>query len=127
MLELAATTSPASTGSSAAGRALGPPRFQEAYLVAVASDSCWQFGLARKTSSRDRHAVRLSKLPDVMAVTLESHSSARIVALLARRLTSWRKAERYRCPTITHQHTAAVLGVVLCVEQTAAQLIGGKS
>ena len=61
-LELAAAASPASTGGRAPGRALGAPRFQEAYFVAVASDSCWQFGLACPTSWRDRHAVRLSNV-----------------------------------------------------------------
>ncbi len=61
-LELAAAASPASTGGPAPGRALGAPRFQEAYFVAVASDSCWQFGLACQTSWCDRHAVRLSRV-----------------------------------------------------------------
>src|SRR5262249_14545666 len=70
---------------SAAGRALGARRFQEAYFVAVASDSNWQFGLARKTSRRDWHAVRLSKVPGVPALALEWPSAARTVARLARR------------------------------------------
>src|SRR5262249_17919828 len=68
-LELPAAASPASTGSPAPGRALGASRFQEAHFVAVASDSCWQFGLACQTSWCDRHAVRLSKLWDVAEVS----------------------------------------------------------
>jgi hypothetical protein len=84
-LEFAATASPASTGGRAPGRALGAPPLQEAYFVAAASDSWWQFGRARKTSLRDRHAVRLSKLPDVAALALEWPSAARTVALLSRR------------------------------------------
>src|SRR5262249_3416771 len=84
-LELAATASPASTGGSAPGRAFGARRFPEAYFVAVASDSNWQFGLARKTSRRDWHEVRLSKVPGVTALALEWPSAARTVARLARR------------------------------------------
>src|SRR5262249_34694165 len=68
-LELAAAASPASTGGRAPGRALGAPRFQEAYFVAVASDSCWQFGLACQTSWCDGHPVRLSKLLNVAGVS----------------------------------------------------------
>src|SRR5262245_1639505 len=81
-LEFAATASPASAGGSAPRRALGAPRFQEACFVAVASDAGWQFGRARKTSLRDRHAVRLSKLPDVAALALEwpsTHDSSTVV------------------------------------------------
>lgn len=59
-LELAATASPTSTGSSAPGRALGASRLQEACFVAVAFGSSWQLGLARETPSRDEHGVRLS-------------------------------------------------------------------
>ena len=84
-LEFAATASPASTGGRAPGRALGAPRLQEAYFVAVASDSSWQFGLARKTSLRDRHAVRLSKLPDVVSVGTRVTQRRQTVAPLARR------------------------------------------
>ena len=84
-LELAATASPASTGGGAPRRALGAPRFQEAYFVAVASASSWQFGLARKTSLRDRHTVRPSKLPDVVSVGTRVVQYRQTVAPLARR------------------------------------------
>ena len=84
-LELAAAASPASTGGRAPGRALGAPRFQEAYFVAVASDSCWQFGLACQTSWCDRHAVRLSKLLDVAGVSAGVAPCRQTVAPLSTR------------------------------------------
>jgi len=84
-LELAAAASPASTGGRAPGRALGAPRFQEAYFVAVASDSCWQFGLACQTSWCDGHPVRLSKLLNVAGVSAGVAPCRQTVAPLATR------------------------------------------